>query len=59
MAGQSKSMISNNSNVTDSTKQDEWHWPVPLHFDSLAAMLLLVAFALLILTCSYWKTIGP
>ena len=53
MAGQSKSMISNNSNVTDSTKQDEWHWPVPLLFDGLAAMLVLVAYALTITNIEY------
>ena len=32
-----------------------WHSPVPYLFGSLAAMLGLIAFALLILGCSYWK----
>ncbi|XP_074586337.1 protein GLUTAMINE DUMPER 5-like [Curcuma longa] len=32
-----------------------WHSPVPYLFGGLAAMLGLVAFALLLLACSYWK----
>ncbi|KAJ0673776.1 putative protein glutamine dumper [Helianthus annuus] len=32
-----------------------WHSPVPYLFGGLAAMLGLIAFALLILACSYWK----
>ncbi|ESW08916.1 hypothetical protein PHAVU_009G085200 [Phaseolus vulgaris] len=35
-----------------------WHSPVPYLFGGLAAMLGLVAFALLILACSYWKISG-
>ncbi|PKA51361.1 Protein glutamine dumper 3 [Apostasia shenzhenica] len=35
-----------------------WHSPVPYLFGGLAAMLGLVAFALLILACSYWKLSG-
>ncbi|CAL9771398.1 unnamed protein product [Musa acuminata subsp. burmannicoides] len=33
----------------------EWHSPVPYLFGGLAAMLGLIAFALLLLACSYWK----
>ncbi|XP_065014343.1 protein GLUTAMINE DUMPER 3-like [Musa acuminata AAA Group] len=32
-----------------------WHSPVPYLFGGLAAMLGLIALALLILACSYWK----
>ncbi|CAI9293640.1 unnamed protein product [Lactuca saligna] len=32
-----------------------WHSPVPYLFGGLAAMLGLIAFALMILACSYWK----
>ncbi|XP_027904538.1 protein GLUTAMINE DUMPER 2-like [Vigna unguiculata] len=35
-----------------------WHSPVPYLFGGLAAMLGLIAFALLILACSYWKISG-
>ncbi|XP_051137078.1 protein GLUTAMINE DUMPER 5-like [Andrographis paniculata] len=32
-----------------------WHSPVPYLFGGLAAMLGLIAFALLVLACSYWR----
>ncbi|EEF30639.1 conserved hypothetical protein [Ricinus communis] len=35
-----------------------WHSPVPYLFGGLAAMLGLIAFALVILACSYWKLSG-
>ncbi|XP_013618765.1 PREDICTED: protein GLUTAMINE DUMPER 3-like [Brassica oleracea var. oleracea] len=35
-----------------------WHSPVPYLFGGLAAMLGLIAFALLILGCSYWRLSG-
>ncbi|XVF48229.1 hypothetical protein PTKIN_Ptkin03bG0173000 [Pterospermum kingtungense] len=35
-----------------------WHSPVPYLFGGLAAMLGLIAFALLILACSYWRLFG-
>ncbi|KAL8191492.1 hypothetical protein R6Q57_009904 [Mikania cordata] len=35
-----------------------WHSPVPYLFGGLAAMLSLIAFALLILACSYSKHAG-
>ncbi|KAJ6795885.1 putative protein GLUTAMINE DUMPER 2 [Iris pallida] len=35
-----------------------WNSPVPYLFGGLAAMLGLIAFALLILACSYWKLSG-
>ncbi|CAH8360712.1 unnamed protein product [Eruca vesicaria subsp. sativa] len=38
--------------------QSPWHSPVPYLFGGLAAMLGLIAFALLILACSYWRLSG-
>jgi hypothetical protein len=35
-----------------------WQTPVPYLFGGLAAMLGLIAFALLILACSYWRLSG-
>ncbi|KAF5470922.1 hypothetical protein F2P56_011408 [Juglans regia] len=35
-----------------------WHSPVPYLFGGLAAMLGLIALALLILACSYWRLTG-
>ncbi|VFQ74706.1 unnamed protein product [Cuscuta campestris] len=35
-----------------------WHSPVPYLFGGLAAMLGLIAFALLLLACSYWRLSG-
>ncbi|KAI3790442.1 hypothetical protein L2E82_03484 [Cichorium intybus] len=32
-----------------------WHSPVPYLFGGLAAMMGVIAFALLVLACSYWK----
>ncbi|XVF34282.1 hypothetical protein REPUB_Repub18cG0045900 [Reevesia pubescens] len=46
------------SEVTTSTLHSPWHSPVPYLFGGLAAMLGLIAFALLILACSYWKLSG-
>ncbi|CAN1167311.1 Protein GLUTAMINE DUMPER 3 [Linum perenne] len=40
------------------TERSPWHSPVPYLFGGLAAMLGLIAFALLILACSYWKLSG-
>ncbi|KAL0407881.1 UNVERIFIED_CONTAM: protein GLUTAMINE DUMPER 1 [Sesamum radiatum] len=37
------------------TQRSPWHSPVPYLFGGLAAILGLIAFALLILACSYWK----
>ncbi|CAI9775666.1 unnamed protein product [Fraxinus pennsylvanica] len=36
-------------------QRSPWHSPVPYLFGGLAVMLGLIAFALLILACSYWK----
>ncbi|XP_022941033.1 protein GLUTAMINE DUMPER 5-like [Cucurbita moschata] len=33
----------------------QWHSPLPYLFGGLAAMLSLIAFALVILACSYWN----
>ncbi|KAL2897591.1 Protein GLUTAMINE DUMPER 1 [Bienertia sinuspersici] len=41
--------------MTTSQPKSPWHSPVPYLFGGLAAMLGLIAFALLILACSYWK----
>ncbi|XP_031373406.1 protein GLUTAMINE DUMPER 2-like [Punica granatum] len=41
-----------------SVQRSPWHSPVPYLFGGLAAMLGLIAFALLILACSYWKISG-
>ncbi|KAL6567841.1 hypothetical protein OROGR_001509 [Orobanche gracilis] len=41
-----------------SVQRSQWHSPVPYLFGGLAAMLGLIAFALLILACSYWKLSG-
>ncbi|OEL28616.1 hypothetical protein BAE44_0010362 [Dichanthelium oligosanthes] len=40
------------------TAHSPWQSPVPYLFGGLAAMLGLIAFALLILACSYWKLSG-
>ncbi|KAL3630018.1 Protein GLUTAMINE DUMPER 2 [Castilleja foliolosa] len=41
-------------------QRSPWHSPVPYLFGGLAAMLGLIAFALLILACSYWNaSTGP
>ncbi|XP_042491515.1 protein GLUTAMINE DUMPER 2-like [Macadamia integrifolia] len=40
------------------SQHSPWHSPVPYLFGGLAAMLGLIAFALLILSCSYWKLSG-
>ena len=41
--------------VSMAQPRSPWHSPVPYLFGGLAAMLGLIAFALLILACSYWK----
>lgn len=40
------------------TSQSPWHSPVPYLFGGLAALLGLIAFALLMLACSFWKLSG-
>ncbi|KAF8370267.1 hypothetical protein HHK36_031694 [Tetracentron sinense] len=44
--------------VASSVQNSSWHSPVPYLFGGLAAMMGLIAFALLILACSYWKLSG-
>ncbi|KAF5748096.1 protein GLUTAMINE DUMPER 5-like [Tripterygium wilfordii] len=46
------------STPTLQQQRSQWHSPVPYLFGGLAAMLGLIAFALLILACSYWKLSG-
>ncbi|PWA21284.1 hypothetical protein CTI12_AA629600 [Artemisia annua] len=41
-----------------SPQPSPWHSPVPYLFGGLAAMMGLIAFALLVLACSYWKISG-
>ncbi|KAM7276168.1 hypothetical protein ACFE04_018034 [Oxalis oulophora] len=41
-----------------SPQRSPWHSPVPYLFGGLAAMLGLIAFALLLLACSYWRLSG-
>lgn len=43
---------------TSPVARSPWHSPVPYLFGGLAAMLGLIAFALLILACSYWRLSG-
>ncbi|KAJ9184129.1 hypothetical protein P3X46_007900 [Hevea brasiliensis] len=43
---------------TITQQRSPWHSPVPYLFGGLAAMLGLIAFALLILACSYWRLAG-
>ncbi|XP_045804966.1 protein GLUTAMINE DUMPER 5-like [Trifolium pratense] len=46
------------SSSTTSMTHSSWHSPIPYLFGGLAAMLGLIAFALLILACSYWRLSG-
>ncbi|XP_009616052.1 protein GLUTAMINE DUMPER 5-like [Nicotiana tabacum] len=39
-------------------QRSPWHSPAPYLFAGVAAMLLLITFALVILACSYWKNSG-
>ncbi|KAK9101690.1 hypothetical protein Sjap_018944 [Stephania japonica] len=56
-----KTVINSSSfNTTSSSSlvgvpRGPWHSPVPYLFGGLAVMLGLIAFALFILACSYWK----
>ncbi|XP_010454820.1 PREDICTED: protein GLUTAMINE DUMPER 5-like [Camelina sativa] len=43
------------STMVASQTRPPWRTPVPYLFGGLAAMLGLIAFALLLLACSYWK----
>ncbi|KAG9455984.1 hypothetical protein H6P81_000492 [Aristolochia fimbriata] len=57
--GKMRPMSENSNNATTAaTQHSPWHSPVPYLFGGLAAMLGLIAFALLILACSYWKLSG-
>lgn len=51
------SLIAPTATVT-SAQRSSWHSPIPYLFGGLAAMLGLIAFALLILACSYWRLSG-
>ncbi|KAM3336829.1 GATA zinc finger domain-containing protein 8 [Capsicum galapagoense] len=54
----SSSSSSSSSIAPVGPPRSAWHSPVPYLFGGLAAMLGLIAFALLILACSYWKLSG-
>ncbi|GLT56907.1 hypothetical protein SLA2020_299200 [Shorea laevis] len=54
----STSQVSVSSPVMAPPQRSPWHSPVPYLFGGLAAMLGLIAFALLILACSYWRLSG-
>ncbi|CAA0404676.1 unnamed protein product [Arabidopsis thaliana] len=41
--------------MVESQTRSPWRTPVPYLFGGLAAMLGLIAFALLLLACSYWR----
>ncbi|KAL7590207.1 protein GLUTAMINE DUMPER 2 [Lactuca sativa] len=56
MSMESTSSLAPSSVMSD--QRSPWHSPVPYLFGGLAAMLGLIAFALLILACSYWKLSG-
>lgn len=43
------------STVPSIAERTTWHSPLPYLFGGLAAMLSLIAFALVILACSYWN----
>ncbi|WOK95031.1 protein GLUTAMINE DUMPER 2 [Canna indica] len=49
------STMASASAPSSSSPHSAWHSPIPYLFGGLAAMLGLIAFALLILACSYWK----
>ncbi|EMS55522.1 hypothetical protein TRIUR3_12089 [Triticum urartu] len=44
--------------INGTAPHSPWQSPVPYLFGGLAAMLGLIALALLILACSYWKLSG-
>ncbi|CAH8332294.1 unnamed protein product [Eruca vesicaria subsp. sativa] len=48
----------NNHNSSMVVPHSPWHSPVPYLFGGLAAMMALIAFALLLLACSYWRLSG-
>ncbi|KAK1367642.1 Glutamine dumper 1 [Heracleum sosnowskyi] len=58
LAAAATTIITKNTLSPPATTRSPWHSPVPYLFGSLAAMLGLITFALLILACSYWKKRG-
>ncbi|KAK4746582.1 hypothetical protein SAY87_025619 [Trapa incisa] len=57
-ANQGQDLITAPPSGMITTPHSQWHSPVPYLFGGLAAMLGLIAFALLVLACSYWKLSG-
>ncbi|KAM1329200.1 hypothetical protein ACFX15_012822 [Malus domestica] len=58
MSGKEPFNVTARTSGITTTQSSPWHSPVPYLFGGLAAMLGLIAFALLILACSYWKLSG-
>ncbi|XP_022755394.1 protein GLUTAMINE DUMPER 2-like [Durio zibethinus] len=58
MAAREPFNVTANSPSGVTTPHSAWHSPIPYLFGGLAAMLGLIAVALLILACSYWKLSG-
>ncbi|XWS73189.1 hypothetical protein CRYUN_Cryun02cG0104800 [Craigia yunnanensis] len=58
MAAKEPSNVTAKTPLGVTTPHSPWHSPVPYLFGGLAAMLGLIALALLILACSYWKLSG-
>uniref|UniRef100_A0A8R7V6V4 Protein GLUTAMINE DUMPER 3 n=2 Tax=Triticum urartu TaxID=4572 RepID=A0A8R7V6V4_TRIUA len=50
--------MSHRAGAPTAAPHSTWQSPVPYLFGGLAAMLGLIALALLILACSYWKLSG-
>lgn len=55
MAVEGSSSTAPSTPAAASSQQSPWNSPVPYLFGGLAAMLVLIVFALLILACSYFK----
>ncbi|KAF5725913.1 protein GLUTAMINE DUMPER 3 [Tripterygium wilfordii] len=58
MAAREPFNVTGTAGAAATPQHSPWHSPVPYLFGGLAAMLGLIAFALLILACSYWKLSG-
>ncbi|XP_009379501.1 protein GLUTAMINE DUMPER 3 isoform X1 [Pyrus x bretschneideri] len=58
MAGREPFNVTARAPEMTTAQRSPWHSPVPYLFGGLAAMLGLIAFALLILACSYWRLSG-
>ncbi|KAJ1430161.1 hypothetical protein SESBI_07945 [Sesbania bispinosa] len=50
----STSKLNTTTTTTTIASHSPWHSPIPYLFGGLAAIMGLIAFALLVLACSYW-----